>query len=242
MIDDEIREILQALLTDTGSLSAAIVADDGHSGVPTKRRPLGGDRTLQVELPTRSPKPAADGDGASVGDRSAERSEGPLAIDAVLELAVRQLRALARRWNVAQLPLVRMPPGNASPDRVRARIVSFLRALAGTASAHNAMLVRRGQLVASASPVDEAWASRLSFLARRAAAAGSARSSHGEVVDPDAFALSFYYDAALVVAIDAPYAVDFLRHRCRMVSRELALLLPMIEPDPETPAALRPLP
>jgi hypothetical protein len=241
MIDDEIREILQALLTDTGSLSAAIVADDGHSGVPTKRRPLGGDRTLQVELPTRSPKPAADaslGDGAGLGDRS----EGPLAIDAVLELAVRQLRALARRWNVAQLPLVRMPPGNASPDRVLARIVSFLRALAGTASAHNAMLVRRGQLVASASPVDEAWTSRLSFLARRAAAAGSSRSSHGEVVDPDAFALSFYYDAALVVAIDAPYAVDFLRHRCRMVSRELALLLPMIEPDPETPAALRPLP
>ena len=235
MIEQEIREILQALLTDTGSISAAIVADDGHLGVPSKRRPLGGDRTLQVELSSRTRK-----DGGSDGgynDGPVERSE--LSIDAQLELTVRQLRALARRWNAPQLPLVRVPPHSASPERVIHRIESFLRALAGSAQAHNALLVRRSQVLAAASSVDEAWASRGSFLARRAWAAAPANSSHGEVIDPDAFALAFYYDAVLIVVIDAPYAVDFLRHRCRMVARELSLLLPMIEPDPETPAMIK---
>jgi hypothetical protein len=231
MIEDEIREILSALLADTGSLSAAIVADDGRSGVPTKRRPLGGDRSLQVELATRTPK--LDGQADSAGG-------GALPVDAVLEVAVRQLRAAGRRWNVDPLPLVRMPPAVASPDRVLQRFTAFLTALAATATAKNAMVLRRGQLIASASPVDDAWRSRLTFLSRRAAAAAPERSSHGEVVDPDAYALGFYYDAVLVVAIDAPYAVDFLRHRCRMVARELALLLPMLEPDPETPAMIRP--
>ena len=39
--------------------------------------------------------------------------------------------------------------------------------------------------------------------------------------------------------IEAPYSVDFLRYRCRMVARELAQLLPMLDPEPETPAMLR---
>jgi hypothetical protein len=233
MIEVEIRDILQALLAETGSRSAAIVDDDGPSGVPTKRRPLGGDRTLQVELATRTPKESPE---------EGERSEQMLSIDAQLEVAVRQLRALARRWNTEQLPLLRVPPGTASPERVIHRIEAFLRALTGSAGAHNALVARRGQLVAAAAAVDERWASRLGFLSRRAAAATSARSSHGEVIDPDAFALTFYYDAVLIVVIDAPYSVDFLRHRCRMVARELALLLPMLEPDPATPAAVRPVP
>jgi hypothetical protein len=231
MIEHEIREILQALLNDTGSISAAIVSDDGHLGVPSKRRPLGGDRTLQVELSSRTRKDEGSDDGP------VERSE--LSVDAQLDLVVRQLRALARRWNAVQLPLVRVPPTSASPQRVIHRIEAFLRALAGSAQARNVLLVRRSQLVAAASFVDETWASRGSFLARRAWAAAPANSSHGEVIDPDAFALAFYYDAVLVVVIDAPYAVDFLRHRCRMVARELSLLLPMLEPDPETPAMIK---
>lgn len=233
MIEVEIRDVLQALLTETGSRSAAIVDDDGPSGVPTKRRPLGGDRTLQVELATRTPKESPD---------EGERSEQALSIDALLETAVRQLRALARRWNVEQLPLLKVPPGTASPERVIHRIEAFLRALSGSASARNVLLVRRGQLIAAAAVVDELWASRTSFLARRAAAASTARSSYGEVIDPDAYAMTFFYDAVLIVVIDAPYAVDFLRHRCRMVTRELALLLPMLDPEPATPAAVRPPP
>ena len=59
------------------------------------------------------------------------------------------------------------------------------------------------------------------------------------MVDPDAYAMSFWYDAALVVLLVEPYAIDFVRHRCRQVARELANLLPLLEPDPEAPAAIR---
>jgi hypothetical protein len=238
MIESDVRDILTSLLTDTGSLSAAIVCDDGHTGVPSKRLPLGGDRTLQLELSTRSPK------GDAVSDRGATRparSDAGLAVDAQLEIAVRQLRAVARRWNVAQLPLMRVPPATATADRVITRIESFLRALMNSAGAHNAMMVRRGQLVAAAVAVDELWASRVTFVARRTLAAGTPQSSHGEVIDPDAYAMSFYFSAVLIVAIDAPYAVDFVRHRCRLVARELSLLLPMLEPDPGAPAMQRPI-
>lgn len=236
MLENEVRDILQALLTDTGSISAAIVADDGHLGVPSKRRPLGGDRTLQVELASRTRKDGGERAGDK-GEGEGERAE--LSVDAHLEIAVRQLRAVARRWGAEQLPLMRVPPAPASPDRVLARISAFLRALAGSAGAPNALLVRRGQVVASADRVDEILASRASFLARRAWAAPAEKSSHGEVIDPDAYAMAFYYDAALLVMIEAPYSVDFLRYRCRMVARELAQLLPMLDPEPETPAMLR---
>ena len=64
-------------------------------------------------------------------------------------------------------------------------------------------------------------------------------SSHGEVIDPDAYAMTFWYDASLVVLLAEPYGVDFVRHRCRAVARELANLLPLLEPDPEAPAAIR---
>ena len=46
-------------------------------------------------------------------------------------------------------------------------------------------------------------------------------------------------DAALVVLLAEPYAIDFVRHRARQVARELSNLLPMLEPDPDAPAAIR---
>lgn len=242
MIEAELRDILQALLDETGSLAAAIVSDDGdRTGVPSKRRPLGGDRALVLELASRSRKevaPSADGDG----EASAEVDRRPQATDALLEVAARQLRAVARRWNVDPLPLVRVPPQTASADRVLARVQTFLQALASATAGDNAVLWRRGKVLGSATALDEHQASRAGFLARRALAAAGPHSSHAEVVDPDAYAMSFYYGAVLVVTVQAPYAVDFLRHRCRQVARELALLLPSLEPDPETPAAVRPVP
>lgn len=242
MIEAELRDILQALLDETGSLAAAIVSDDGdRTGVPSKRRPLGGDRALVLELASRSRKevePTAD-DGAEAG---AEVDRRPQATDALLEIAVRQLRAVARRWNVETLPLVRVPPQAVSADRVLARVQAFLRALASATGGDNAVLWRRGKVVSSAASLDEHQASRAGFLARRTLAAAGPHSSHAEVIDPDAYAMSFYYGTALVVTVQAPYAVDFLRHRCRQVARELALLLPSLEPDPETPAAVRPVP
>jgi hypothetical protein len=43
----------------------------------------------------------------------------------------------------------------------------------------------------------------------------------------------------LIVLLSEPYALDFVRHRSRHVAREIANLLPLLEPDPETPAAIR---
>jgi len=46
-------------------------------------------------------------------------------------------------------------------------------------------------------------------------------------------------DEITVYLLVEPYAVDFVRHRTRQVARELASLLPMLEPDPETHEAYR---
>ena len=88
--------------------------------------------------------------------------------------------------------------------------------------------------------VEEIETSRWPFLARRALATHAPGSSHGEVIDPDAYAMSFWYDAVLVVLLAEPYATDFVRHRCRQVARELCVLLPLLDPDPEAPAAIGP--
>ncbi len=114
-----------------------------------------------------------------------------------------------------------------------------MRGLATIDRASNAFVTRGPQLISCARPPDDLESSRWPFLARRALATHAPGSSHGEVIDPDAYAMSFWYDAALVVLLTEPYATDFVRHRCRQVARELANLLPMLEPDPDAPAAIR---
>ena len=117
-----------------------------------------------------------------------------------------------------------------------------MQALAGIDRAPNAFVTRGTTLVAAARAPDEHESSRWPFLARRALATKDPDSSHGEVVDPDAYAMSFWYDASLVVLLAEPYAIDFVRHRCRQVARELCNLLPMLDPDPDAPAAIGPRP
>jgi hypothetical protein len=115
-----------------------------------------------------------------------------------------------------------------------------MKALAGIDRVTNAFVTQGTLLIASAHPPDDLEASRWPFLARRALSTHAPGSSHGEIVDPDAYAMSFWYDAALVVLLADPYAVDFVRHRCRQVARELCNLLPLLDPDPDAPAAIRP--
>ena len=68
-------------------------------------------------------------------------------------------------------------------------------------------------LIASAKPPGDLEGSRWPFLARRVMQTHAPGSSHGEIVDPDAYAMTFWYDAALVILLDEPYAIDFVRHR-----------------------------
>lgn len=226
MIETEVQDALRELVDSTGATSARIVEDpDERSGVPARTLPLGGGEYLRVEEPSR-----ADG----------RTHDLELAIDR----CVRQLRAIRRRWEAARLPVVvvtREGAGSVPPTvRVLGRVRAFLDALAGSAGpGANALVVVRGSLLASAHEPDDVQASRWPFLARRVLATHAPHSSHGEVVDPDAYAMSFWYDAALVVLLAEGYALDFVRHRARQVAREIAQLLPLLEPDPDAPAMIR---
>jgi hypothetical protein len=223
-LEAEVREVLRALVEEIGAVSARILEnDDIRTGVPARTLSLGGGEYLRVELPTRV-------------DRSPGREHD---VEAAFERATRQLRAIRRRWEIARLPEVTVTPGAPSPNRVLERIAHFLTALAGVDRATNALCTRGTQLVCAARPPDELEDARWPFLARRALATHAPGSSHGEVIDPDAYAMSFWYDASLVVLLVEPYGVDFVRHRCRQVARELANLLPLLEPDPDAPAAIR---
>jgi hypothetical protein len=216
--------VLRALVDEIGAVSARILEnDDIRTGVPARTLSLGGGEYLRVELPTRV-------------DRGTGRDHD---VDAAFERATRQLRAIRRRWQMARLPEVTVTPGAPSPNRVLERIAHFLTALASVDRATNALCTRGTQLVCAARAPDELEAARWPFLARRALATHAPGSSHGEVIDPDAYAMSFWYDASLVVLLAEPYGVDFVRHRCRQVARELANLLPLLEPDPDAPAAIR---
>jgi hypothetical protein len=234
LIDEEVRDALKALVDVIGATSARIETDDEpqRTGVPARRLALGGGEYLRVELPTRIERDAAGSESGRDHD-----------IEAAFERVTRQLRAIRRRWEVARLPEVIVAPGQQpSGGAVKERIETYMKALAGIDRATNAFVTKGTQLVASAREPDELEAARWPFLARRALSTHAPGSSHGEVVDPDAYAMSFWYDAALVVLLTEPYAIDFVRHRCRHVARELCNLLPMLDPDPDAPAAIGPRP
>jgi hypothetical protein len=223
-MDDEIREILRELVQQIGALSARIVGDDepSRTGVPARTLALGGGEFLRVELSTRSPNTD---------------------VEAAFERATRQLRALRRRWEVARLPEIAITSaGEPNEGRVVEQIERYMQALATIDRASNAFVTKGTQLIACARDPDEQETGRWQFLARRALATHAPNSSHGEVVDPDAYAMSFWYDASLVVLLVEPYALDFVRHRCRQVARELCNLMPLLDPDPEAPAAIGPRP
>jgi len=228
VIEDEVREALQSLVEEIGAVSARIVEnDDLRTGVPARTLALGGGEYLRVELPTRV-------------ERESGREHD---IEAAFERVTRQLRAIRRRWEVSRLPEISVSPGTVPPGgKVMERIESYMVALASIDRATNAFVTKGAQLIASAREPDELEATRWPFLARRALATHAPGSSHGEVVDPDAFAMSFWYDASLVILLTEPYGVDFVRHRCRQVARELCNLLPLLDPDPDAPAAIGPRP
>jgi hypothetical protein len=228
-IDDEVRDALKDLVAEIAATSARIILDEDNArtGVPARTLALGGGEYLRVELPTH-----------------VERTNGrEHDIEAAFERVVRQLRAIRRKFEVARLPEVAVAPGVLPPNgKVIERITSMLEALATIDRASNAFVIKGTQLVASARSPDELEATRWPFLARRVLSTHAPGSSHGEILDPDAFAMSFWYDAALVVLLAEPYAVDFVRHRCRHVAHELCNLLPLLDPDPDAPAAIGPRP
>lgn len=225
-ISDEVRDALKELVIEINATSARIVGDEDNSrsGIPARTLALGGGEYLRVELPTH-----------------VERTNGrEHDIEAAFERVIRTLRAIRRRYEVARLPEVTVAPG-AQPAgaKVLERIEAYVKGLATIERASNAFVVLGPRLVAAARAPDELEQTRWPFLARRTLANHAPGSSHGEVVDPDAYAMSFWYDAAIVVLLVEPFAIDFVRHRAKQVAREIANLLPLLDPDPHAPAMVR---
>ncbi|MDQ3365791.1 MAG: hypothetical protein M3680_10230 [Myxococcota bacterium] len=238
-IEDEVRACLRSLVEEIGAVSARIVEhDDIRTGVPARTLALGGGEYLRVELPTHVERTSGR---EPEGEAASGRSRSGSSVEAAFERATRQLRAIRRRWEAARLPEMLVGTSGVLPsgDRITEKIEHFLKGLANVDRVTNVFVTIGTKLVGSAREPDEVEASRWPFLARRALSTHAPGSSHGEVVDPDAYAMSFWYDAALVILLAEPYALDFVRHRARQVGRELANLLPLLEPDPSSPAAIR---
>lgn len=228
MLDDEVKTILRELLAATGGAAATIAPANAEQATAaddqTRVAPLGSGSELRLEL----------------GERD---NDTPVALAAAVEHAVRALRAAARRWESPLPPLsVGIAPVTGH-ERALARITAYLDALASVQNARNACVVVDHRMVAWARTPEALDEARWPLLERRAhAAAPPGESSHGEIADPDAYAVTFWYGAALIVYFAGPYGLDFIRHRARLVTRELALLLPLLDPGPTTPAQRLPVP
>ena len=66
--------------------------------------------------------------------------------------------------------------------------------------------------------------------------------AHAELGGEDFYALSFWYGGCLVGFFSRPYASDFVRHRTRLVTRELAHLLSLLDEPSHDPVQTSPRP
>lgn len=220
---EPVHALLAGLLEHLGARRISVVPS-GSSGPPlgpggVRTLPLGGGARLEVEL-------------GAIGRADDE-------VDRALEEAVRALRHLAREHR-APLPAVSV--SSLGPVRVLDRIRAYVHALGELHGAQNAMLLVNEEILVAHRDPDALERSRLELLVRRLGVAARQRaSSHADLADPDAFCLSFWHGAVLVLYFSGPYPVDFVRHRARAVARELSELLPDLDPEPESPAvAIRP--
>jgi hypothetical protein len=244
VLEDEVRELLRELARTTGAVSVAVVHETPQPGPRARMAPLGGGVFLRLEL---GAPPVA-----LVGEPSAEpprlkldpRREAELA--EAMERSARALRACARRWEAERVPACSVQRTSViapAHERIKARIHAFLRALASTQNAVNAVVTLRRQVVTSSHPMTESQSASIAFTIRRVDVEASRKSSsHAELMGDDFYAVSFWYQACLIVFFSGPYAVDFVRHRARLVTRELAQLLALLDEPPPAAATLAPIP
>jgi hypothetical protein len=218
LFEEELREVLRDVRSQLGAERVAIVrtapASD-ETGVHSA--PLGGGAFLWAEF-------------AGASDHSGEGRR------AAMERAARLLRTCARRWDVAQIPALDLPNGGPpTVDRARDRIRRFLQALCNTEHATNALVHYRGEVIASAHDLEELQHARVPFTVKRVGAEASrlrGQTSHAEISGDDFYAVGFWFDACLIVFFSGTYSLDFIRHRARLVTRELTALMPLLDDDP----------
>lgn len=240
MLKDELRQLLRELAGATGAVSVAIAHPDQVDVDESDGEDTG-------ELAQHSMSvPVGGGAVLRAGFLCPEEPPDPNGRAAALERTARALRACARRWDVATLPPVAFPEAARSPrSLILARIESYLRALVASLGMDNAVVTLRGRIVSSARPLGELHRAQIPFTVRRVAVEADRRrgaSSHAELAGEDFYALSFWYGGCLVGFFSRPYASDFVRHRTRLVTRELAHLLSLLDEPSHDPVQTSPLP
>jgi hypothetical protein len=227
MINDKITELMRELLTLSDAHSVHIIPENQTLPLHGLCVKLGMGSLLCATFHTREPL-------------DAPQSRGQL-----LEQSARAMRAHMKAEGVAAWPLLSLPTGSPDPRQlILARIQQFLQGLADTSSLRQVVLTCRGRLVAGAFTVSDIDESRLDLLLRQldVASQASVGTTHGELARADIFARSFWYSAAIIGFADTPYAEDFVRHRFKQVSIELAHLLAMLDGDPDAPVKVAPVP
>jgi hypothetical protein len=258
VLKDELRQLLRELAAATGAVSVAIAHPEQPdlpelTGFPGL---MSAEPSAQAELRSAATHsmsvPVGGGAVLRAGFLCAEEPPDPNGRAAALERAARALRACARRWDVGTLPPLAFPESARSPrGLILSRVQSYLRALVGSLGMDNAVVTLRGRVVASARPLGELHRAQIPFTVRRVAAevarrravsSGSRSSSHGELVGEDFYALGFWYGGCLVGFFSRPYSPDFVRHRARLVTRELSHLLSLLDEPTHDPAQTAPRP
>jgi hypothetical protein len=229
-LEDEIDDILRELLRERGALAAHVVHTGEAAPIeaegPQLRAPLGGATELVLT----------------------HNGEPPAELPAALERCARELRAALRRWG-AEPHTTEWPTLASRRPRHRrelmGRITTFLEALAATHHVSAISVLRGKDVVVEVGHMDEMRSARLAFIRKRLdaeAARTRGKSSHAEIHDEEVYARSFWFDAYLILFFDAPYPLDFVRHRARAVTQELGRLIPHLDDDPTTPASTKPVP
>lgn len=220
VLDSELQEILRELLRASGAQTVEIDSEDQLASPGYLRVPLGHGGFLQ----------------AFFVDLSESRKTS--ARQQALEQGARRLRACFLHHQGETWPHLRIP-GDV-PDRRRlilARMQQFLRGLVDTSALRQMVLMCRGQIIASALPMDVEDIDRLDFLSRQLdrISQQAPGTDHGELVQADVYGRSFWYRAALFGFAENGYSEDFVRHRSKQVARELAYLLAMLDEGPNEP-------
>jgi hypothetical protein len=252
VIEVEVRELLRELVEATGAVSAAVIHERPRQvGAHYRLVPLGNHAFLRLDLVVQPPPAELMPDSPTPGaiapadKKPGEDRSRDMEVAEAMDRCARALRACARRWDLDHVPACTSGSGTAMPGhaRVHAKITSYLQALANTEHAVNAVVTLRRQLVASSYPVTEQQYECIPFTVRRVDVEASRhKSSHGELIGDDYFALSFWFEACLIVFFAGPYAVDFVRHRARLVTRELAHLLALLDEPPPASTNVAPIP
>ena len=234
VFSDELQQILRQCAEETGAHKLEIHAGDGLV-IATPNE------AANSEQPQNTIFPLGD------GFRLILYFEGVRPADwrGAAERAARALRECKKRYPNNVYPLLREPPENLTErDRIIARIAAYLDAFQNSQGMVGAAIAIGYQPLCTAGDLTQPHLDRLPLVIRQveSAANKAVGTSHATIIREDLFATSFYFDAYLVALFSRPFSADFVRHRAKLVTREVSPLLAMLDTPPDDPAHVAPVP